>query len=351
MTDCIYRGKEEGILPTGEPVFLCKLNRKNCCLTEVSPNLLCCETCKSRLTIDHPDFAKRWQDPLIVTDRVKTLVDCLRGLLANGKAFLLCGGPSAASEPLERLGGRGFFSLAVNNMAGHPRLKPQAFVCSDPPCKFSHSIWLDPGIMKFVPTPKLGGKRGRLHRKDGEEFIRMQKSVCECPNVWGFQRDSYLTPDEGFFTSNGACWGNHNAGVEKTGEPKTVCTMLLGLRLLYYLGARRIFLVGVDFSMTPESGYSFAQGRDQGASNSNNEHYRIVNDWLCRMVSNGTFAKFGLQVFNCNQYSSLRAFPHVSFEDALTDARGYVEEMPDLSNWYDDSKSAIMEDKCDVSAL
>jgi hypothetical protein len=67
------------------------------------------------------------------------------------------------------------------------------------------------------------------------------------------------------------------------------------------------------------------------------------------MVSNGTFAKFGLHIFNCNQYSSLRAFPHVSFEDALTDARGYVEEFPDLSNWYDESKGAIMEDKLDVT--
>jgi hypothetical protein len=208
-------------------------------------------------------------------------------------------------------------------------------VCSDPPQKFSHSIWLDPGIMKFVPTPKLNGKRAHLRQKIDGEFQPLQRSVDDCPNVWAFNRLSWLFPDDRFLTADGACWGNHQHGTELTGQPKTVCTMLLALRLLIYLGARRIYLVGVDFCMTPGSGYSFAQARDAEAQRANNAQYLVVNQWLCTMQEAGVFARFGVKVFNCNPASGLRAFPHAPFTAAVQEATGVVEEIPDLAGWYD----------------
>jgi len=351
--DCAYRSEtEEGTTPEGESIYLCNLHKRNCKLEGKARRLLVCASCKDRLCLSDDNFADKWKDPLIITDRNKSHVDALRGMLAGGKAFLLAGGPSTNDQPIEELSGRGFFSLAVNNMAGHPRLKPQAFVCSDPPCKFSHSIWLDPGIMKFAPIPKMSGGRAVLHRKDKDgTFVKMKKRVSECPNVWGFSRESYLYPDHRFFTSPCACWGNHNAGVKKTGELKTVCTLLLGLRILYYLGARRIFLVGVDFTMSPENGYSFGQNRDSGAATSNNYLFSVVNDWLCRMAENCTFEKFGLEVYNCNEHSSLKAFEYVPFEEALINARGIVEKSPNLALWYEDSKQAKIEDEVDVTAF
>lgn len=351
--DCAYRStEEEGTTPEGDSVYLCNLKKQNCKLKGTGRKLLVCSSCKDHLSLCEPAFADRWKDPLLVTDRFKASTDALRGMLAGSKAFLLGGGPSTDNQPLEMLSGRGFFSLAVNNMAANPRLKPQAFVCSDPPCKFSNSIWLDPGIMKFVPSPKLTGGRANLHRKDENgDFVKMKRKVTDCPNVWGFSRDSWLTPDDAFFTSHGACWGNHKSGVEKTGEAKTVCTLLLGLRLLYYLGARRIFLVGVDFNMSPEKGYSFSQGRTGDAAVSNNRQYAIVNSWMCRMVENETFKKFGLEIYNCNEFSSLRAFNYVPFEEALINAKGVVTEKPDLVGWYENSKQAKKEDEYDVHAL
>jgi len=236
---------------------------------------------------------------------------------------------------MAKLSRRGTFSLAVNNKAGHTKYRPQAFVFSDPPMKFSHSIWLDPAIMKFCPTPKLTGRRNKLRRKDGDTFSRMNTRTIDCPNVWGFQRDSWMTPDDGFFTSEGACWGNLNAGVLKTGQQKTVCTMLLGLRILYHLGARSIFLVGCDFFMSSGGGYSFAQNRTAGAVQSNNSQYGVINDLLCMMAGQGTFERFGLRVYNCCERSGLRAFPYVPIDAAIRSATDGIEEEPDLRLWYE----------------
>lgn len=147
--------------------------------------------CALRLQLDDPAFAQKFTDPLIIIDRQRTRTETLRGILAGGAAFLIGGGPSANDLPLELLAKRGIWSLAVNNSAGHPRIRPQAFVCSDPPSKFSHSIWLDPGIMKFVPSPKMSGRRAHLRRRTRRGFRGLKRTVTQCPNVWGFQRNSW----------------------------------------------------------------------------------------------------------------------------------------------------------------
>jgi hypothetical protein len=300
-----------------------------------TPEIPACDTCTSRLQITDPDFAKKWVDPLEVVDVRRHKTDCLRNLLAGRSAFLVCGGPSGTSN-LHKLNRRGVFSLAINNVAGNI-VRPQAFICSDPPMKFSHSIWMDPGVMKMVPIPKLSGRREVLREKIDGVFNRSELKVTGCPNVWGFRRDSWLMPDESFFTGEGACWGNQNSGVKKTGQSKTVCTMLLGFRMLRYLGTSRIFLVGVDFRMAPDYGYSFAQDRNKGASASNNAQFHVVNGWLCEMQEKGVFQRFGMGVYNTYENSGLRAFPYVPFEDALSDVVGIVEETPNLQYYYEKS--------------
>lgn len=294
-----------------------------------------CKDCKQKLTLEDEHFQEKWVDPLIILDRRRTKTPNLQNLLAGGSAFLVGGGPSTNDIPLEQLNQRGIFSLGINNAAAHPRFRASAFVCSDPPMKFSHSIWLDPHCMKFVPSPKMTGGRQKLRYKRDGVFNRLDKGVSDCPNVWGFQRHSWFTPNENFFLSDGACWGNHNSGVKKTGEKKTVCTMLLGLRLLHYLGAKRIFLVGIDFLMNPGAVYSFDQFKSDGGCRSNNNQFMVVNEWLYRMEKDGVFSKFGLEIFNCYNRSGLRAFPFVEFEDAINIATENVEQIPDLEFWYE----------------
>ncbi len=333
MTHCVYYGEE-----SGNGKHDCQLFDK-CVQSGGGGEIASCDNCKDQLSLEDKDFPSKWKDPLLVTDRWKHKTDALQNLLAGASVFLIGGGPSANDLPLEELNRRGVWSMAVNNAAGHARYRPQAMVCSDPPKKFSSSIWLDPCIMKFTAITKLGGTRARLRRKlEDSTFERMEKRVYDCPNVWGFKRSAWLAPDDSFFLSDGAHWGNHNSGVEKTGQPKTVCTMLLGLRLLRYLGARRIFLVGCDFRMAPDYGYSFLQGRTEEACQSNNAQFRIVNKWLCQLEELGIFRKFGLSIYNCFQMSSLQAFSHVPFEDALADCKGVVEDKIDLTSWYEKGK-------------
>jgi len=268
-------------------------------------------------------------------------------MLAGGSAFLVCGGPSATVDKLQKLSERGHFSLAVNNKAGHSPYRPQAFVYSDTSSKFSHSIWNDPAIMKFCPLPKWSGHRAKLSRKDTvtKKFVP-DGVVLDKPNVWGFDRRGWCAADDTFFTEPSAAWGNLNEGVTRTGRPKTVCTMLLGIRILYYLGARTIYLVGVDFNMQPGKEYSFNQGKESnGASNSNNEQYRVVNSLLTDIRKYGSFGKFGLKIFNCNDKSGLTAFPYFPFDWALNLDReeSKVEYDPDLSHWYEKIEEDKME--------
>ena len=193
--DCVYRGD-----PQEGNVWKC-LNptRRGPC--EGGP-------CLGAIHSNDSDFLSKWLDPLTVVDRFRNPAsDVLRNMLAGASVFLVGGGPSANDLPLEDLGRRGVWSMGVNNVAGHARFRPQAFVCSDPPRKFSHSIWYDPGVMKFVPTPKLAGYRARIREKRGGQFTASERTVTQCPNVWAFQRWSWLHPDDRFFTSEGACWG------------------------------------------------------------------------------------------------------------------------------------------------
>ena len=117
--------------------------------------------------------------------------------------------------------------------------------------------------------------------------------------------------------------------------------MLLGFRLLYYLGSRRIFLLGADFEMKCGIGatgnYAFGQQRDDDAIKSNNRQFEITNGWLTALEP--TFREFGLEVYNCNPVSGLTAFGHVPFADALEDCRGMVPaDEFDLAGWYEKSK-------------
>lgn len=343
---CVYLGKPQPgkKTPDGRQVHNCRIH--TFCVTEGAPSpLASCARCKNRLTVDDTNLKTVYQDPLIIQDREGTATTALRNLLSGRPSFLVCGGPSARSLPLQQLNQRGVWSIAVNNMAGHHQFQPSAFTCADPPLKFHHGIWLDPTVMKFVPSAKFSGRRSKLKQKVGEVFEELtvdgkKVSVTDCPNTWRFGRQSHITPDDQFFLSDHAAWGNNDAGTKQTGGKKTVMTMLLALRLLYYLGSRTIYLVGVDFKMDPTAGqfsnYAFGQSRDPGACDSNNAQFAVANEWLCEMQRNGTFSRFGLEVYNCNQQSGLRAFEHVPFDLAIADTlKNFPKEPFDLEGWYE----------------
>lgn len=115
--------------------------------------------------------------------------------------------------------------------------------------------------------------------------------------------------------------------------------MLLALRILYYLGSRKVYLVGVNWGMDnsigDEGNYAFNEIRDTGACSTNNSQYEIAGKWLWEMQNNGTFEKFGLEIFNCYRNSGLRAFPYVPFDIAVEDVLDdFPQEPYDLNSWY-----------------
>jgi len=330
---CAYRLEKTNKQWKGKDCYGC-LHHETCVIEKVKRGgIASCDTCPDRLEPDDGEFSAKWKDPLRVVNSRKDDASCLEGMLNGTPTFLVCGGPSAKPH-LEALNRRGVFTLAVNNAAAHV-VRANAFVCSDPPRKFHHSIWLDPRMMKFVPIPKMNGYRALLQKKEDGVFEKIETKVPDCPNVWGFHRNDWFVPDSAFFETDGACWGNLNSGVKRTGELKTVCTMLLAIRLLYYLGSRRIFLVGVDFHMNQGRKYAFNQERTQGACNSNMKQYGVVNDWLCRLAESKALDKFGLEIFNCCPDSGLRAFAHAPIDKAIASAVGIITEENDLSGWYE----------------
>jgi len=233
----------------------------------------------------------------------------LAGLWAPNPAFLACSGPSLDGFPLERLRERGVVSMGVNNAAARAPVKAWCF--SDPQCKFHHGLYFDPGVMTFGPTPKL---RWNVVVKTAEGFRGTKVRVRDCPNTYGFHRMTCFDP-ETFFTTPFCHWGSGKhqpKGVEPSG---CLATMLIGIRLLYYLGTRRIYLLGVDH----------VGGRR-----------RWAKEDKCFERLRPAFAERGLEVYNCNPTSGCRSFLHVPFDLAVQDCKGSVPDEPlDVEGWYD----------------
>lgn len=334
---CVYLGKRTASyrrrIP--QPIYAC-YKFGECTLTKNGGRLPACEGCRDYLNTESENLSTDFKDSLRVFDREGNQTHCLRNMLNGGAAFLVCGGPSLRKLDYQRLKERGVFALGINNVAGWAPVS--AFICSDPPSKFHSGIFLDPKIMCFLPTPKLRGNRAKLRSKnENGGFDWLDERTCDCPNVWGFERRSWLACNDTWFTEPSAAWGNHQQGVEKTGEPKTVNTMFLGLRILQYLGARIIFLLGVDFFMDPaadlKDNYAFGEHRTGDAVKTNNAQYIVAADWLTRLRP--IFEKYGFTIYNCNPNSHLRAFDYVPYDFALQVCKGKIPPEPwDLEGWY-----------------
>ena len=239
----------------------------------------------------------------------------------SSPGFLVCGGPSINKLPFNKLSERGIVSLGINNSAGH--IPVSAWVFSDPQEKFHHGLFLDPKIMTFAPIPKLN-KNYRI--KDDNGFRWSDNKIKDCPNTFGFDRKTYLYP-ENFLKTNYAMWGY---GGKHIGDKPFEClaTMLLGIRLMCYLGCPRIYLLGVDFLRTEEAQYSFAQ--KASLSNNRYDHESIMLKSIRPFIEEN-----GIKIYNCNPESKCDAFEYISFDNAFEDCKGIVREPFDLTGWYE----------------
>lgn len=249
----------------------------------------------------------------------------LAGLWGGRPAFLVCGGPSVNNFDYRRLGERGVASLGVNNVAAYVPVRAWTF--GDHQRKFHHGLFFDPNLITFVPEGKL---RKTVRAKVGGHFRGTGIRLRDCPNVWGYARSGRFDPGA-FFATPFAHWG------ESKHPEWTLDTMLLGLRLLHYLGAGRVYLLGVDlWRATKEDGYCFDHPGSGGM-----RKYEKTNNMLRALRP--VFDRHGWQVLNCNPESKCDAFDFADFDAAVDDCKGPVPDEPfDLREWY--SEAAVRRD-------
>lgn len=247
-------------------------------------------------------------------------------------AFLILGGPSFGElingetefrgkkvSNRELLNSPGFVTMSVNNSP--KTFRPNMWTLVDDPGNFIKSIWLDPKIMKFVPFDHA---EKRIF--DNEAWKEMDIVTGECPNVHFYRRNEHFTPSQ-FLTEGSFNWGEHSESLDTLGNKGGRSVMLVALRMLYYLGIRKIFLLGCDFKMDENNKYHFDQDRTTASQRGNNSTYEILKKRFAALAPE--FEKAGLKVFNCNLNSGLTAFPMMPFEEAIHIA---TKNMPDVSN-------------------
>lgn len=216
-------------------------------------------------------------------------------------AFLIAGGPSFGTLDHAQLRQPGVLTLGLNNSP--KTFRPNLWVSVDAPDHFLRSIWLDPSITKFAPICHASKF---IFNSDTWEFMDLR--VGDCPNVVYYKRNEHFKAKQ-FLWEDCINWGNH----KDMGGGRSV--MLAALRILFILGIRRVYLLGVDFTMSETVKYHFDQDRNKGSINGNNATYQQLNARFTELRP--YFEKEDFRVFNCNPGSNLKSFEFLTFEEAM----------------------------------
>lgn len=236
----------------------------------------------------------------------------LTGIYRAGAAFLIGGGPSFATVDKRKLDS--VWTMTLNNSVSSYRGNAACMV--DDPARFNYSMWVDPKIQKFIPLSALEkplwDNRALLHEGEVKHHWEPAKCVAgDCPNVIAYRRNELFDAAK-FLYEETINWGCH----AKYGGGRSV--MLPALKILFLLGFRRVYLLGVDFEMAEDKKYHFSEDRPAPAIRANMETYARLKKWFSELQPH--FLDEGFVVQNCNPASKLEAFPFIGFDDAIKDA-------------------------------
>lgn len=191
-------------------------------------------------------------------------------------------------------------TMGINNSV--KTFRPHLWTSVDSPEHFLRSIWLDPAITKFVP---ICHANKFIFNSDAWQYMNVR--VGDCPGMVYFKRNEHFQAKQ-FLWEDCLNWGNHKIH----GGGRSV--MLLALRILFILGIRRVYLLGVDFKMDVTTKYHFEQNRSPSSISGNNSTYQKLIVWFRELRP--LFEQEGFHVFNCNPESNLRVFDYVPFKKA-----------------------------------
>lgn len=158
--------------------------------------------------------------------------------------WLIGGGPSLAMLPCNDIAQSPVPKMAMN-LSGVRLMRPNFWTAYDPSIRFHRSVYLDAGIVKFLP-------RSRAMDLVPETNFK----VCECPQTCFFDRDPHR--------------GYHDVlSPQAVGIVDWADTLVQAIDILYRLGFRRLLLAGCELFIRPsqqwitraaQQGVSYADG-------------------------------------------------------------------------------------------
>ena len=217
-------------------------------------------------------------------------------------AFLISPGPSFSDIDHDLLRQPGVLTMGINNVIRS--FRTDLWVSVDDPTHFIKSTWLDPTIMKFVPFC-----HAEKNIWDNEAWEESRIKTGDCPNVWYYRRNEHFITQQ-FLFEDTVNWGNH----KDYGGGRSV--FMAAIRILFYLGIRRIFLLGCDFSMDTNNKYCFDQDRTDNSISNNNKAYELMTERFNLLKP--VFIRNNFFIYNCNPNSNLHVFPYVELNDAIS---------------------------------
>lgn len=140
--------------------------------------------------------------------------------------WIIGGGPSLRTLPCNLIRESPIPKMCIN-LSGTKLLRPTFWTSYDPSVRFHRSVYLDPGVMKFV------------HRRRAMDLVpETTFKVCDCPNTVFFERDI----QRGF-----ADWFSPG----QKGIVDWADSLVQAIEVLYRLGFRRIYLAGCEMRVSP----------------------------------------------------------------------------------------------------
>lgn len=351
--ECVHRGPFIG---TGECTecghakgqtfqkFACVLHAQ-CSFHKMHSKVHACAGC-----LDRDDGSGRIGDQPFMTDVVpkpakatKTAPDCdflftgsgvsakcFQNAFFNQSIILVGGGPSLKKLDLSKLNQPGVMLAAMNNVAA--MIRPHLWFIVDVPHNFSPKVWNDPAIIKIVKDEHDGRIIRKLDNKTGK-WVDSHNKARDLPNTYFFKRDKVFTPST-FLTQPLVAWRNQRwekheecpecdewkdvPGDEpwKNSETTSRSVMFPAIRVLFWMGFRRIFLLGCDFKMDQSEPYSFDETVSKDYAHRNNHKFKWLNKFF--KVLRPHFEEYGLKIYNATDGSHLNAFERVTYEQAIS---------------------------------
>lgn len=191
--------------------------------------------------------------------------------------WLIGGGPSLSEMPHAEIAASPIPKMVVN-LAGTHLLRPTFWTSYDPSVRFHRSVYLDPGIVKFV------------HKRRAMDLVpETTYKVCECPNTYFFERDGQR--------------GFHNyLSREHPGIVDWADSMVQAIDILYRLGFRTIYLAGCEMRVR----LSAEQLERAARAGVRYQPPELLNDFLKRAGDAGVSAE---------EFEELPAGPHYHFDE------------------------------------